>query len=135
MQEQLLQRAEFFSVVRNRAIAVERADVSLPHQLAGLGDNGHLRAEALHGLEHVRGEEDRAALPGDLVQPLLDGGHTGRIDALERLEIVPSRSSAAMSPCHTSLPGLVIMATCEQRRSTVSSTCVVRKTVERLCSR
>src|ERR1039457_806837 len=34
-----------------------------------------------------------------------------------------------MSPCHTSLPGLVIMATCEHKRSTVSSTCVVRKTV------
>src|ERR1035441_8298670 len=96
MQEQLLQRAEFFSFVRNRPIAAERADVSLPHQLAGLGDNGHLRAEALHGLEHVRGEEDRAALPGDLVQPLLDGGHTGRIDALERLD----RKSTRLNSSH-----------------------------------
>src|SRR5207302_2701802 len=43
--------------------------------------------------------------------------------------ITPSLFSAVMSPCHTSFPGRVMMATSWHRRSTVSNTWLVMNTV------
>lgn len=50
VQEQCFQRSELLAVVFNRPIAGKHRDVALPDQLAGLDDDGHPVAQALHRL-------------------------------------------------------------------------------------
>src|SRR5579871_3760679 len=85
MQEKRLQRAKLFSIVMNRAVMRQNGNVTLPHQFAGAGDNRHLVAETLHGLEHVTGDEHGASLLGKPPEPLLQQRDTRWIDTLEGL--------------------------------------------------
>ena len=80
-----IQGRELLAVVIDRAVVRQHRNVALPHQLAGLGDDGDVGAQALHGFEHVAGDEDGPPLFGETAKPLLHERHAGRVDALERL--------------------------------------------------
>src|SRR5205823_14494975 len=75
------ERIEFLPILAYR----EGADVALPDQFAGTRHDGDLGADALHGLEHVAGDEYRPALLGEAPEPLLHERDTSRIDGFEGL--------------------------------------------------
>ena len=65
------------------AVIGKGRDIALPDQPAGLRDDSDFLTQAFHGLQHMAGDEDGAALLGEAAQPLLHGSDSGGIDAFK----------------------------------------------------
>jgi hypothetical protein len=83
---------------RRGALRAQLGDRPLRHE-APLVEDADVVGEALDDLEHVRGEEDRAAAAGELVQEALDEARGDGVDPFERLveEEQARRGSSAIA--------------------------------------